>query len=162
MGNLDTTLPGRSLAGIMDAMDASNSLYVTPFLHIPLAELEFRFSRSSGPGGQHVNRSETRVELLFDVARSASLSELQRERLLEKLGHLIDQHGVLHLTASESRSQHQNREIVLTRLQKLLQAALRPKKHRRPTRPSRAARERRLENKRRRSQKKQTRRPADW
>jgi ribosome-associated protein len=139
-----------------------DALTITPRLRIPLSELQFRFSRSGGPGGQHVNRSETRVELLFDVANSPSLTDAQRERILERLGHIIDQDGVLHLTSSESRSQHQNREAVMVRFRNLLQSALRRRKVRRPTRPSQAGVERRLEEKRRRSAKKKSRQTPEW
>ena len=125
---------------------------------IPLQELVFRFSRSGGPGGQHANRSETRVELLFDVGRSPSLAESQRERILTRLSHLIDKDGILHLVSGSTRSQHQNREEVIARLKSLLMEALRPRKKRRPTRPSRSARQRRLESKRRQSAKKRDRR----
>jgi ribosome-associated protein len=143
-------------------MDGQNLLFITPTLSIPLSELTFRFSRSGGPGGQHVNRSETRVELIFDVAHSPSLSEAQREKILDRLSRLIDQEGVLRLTASETRSQHQNRERAQIRFQNLLQSALKPRKRRRPTRPTRASVERRLEDKRRRSARKRERRRKDW
>lgn len=143
-------------------MTDQDALTIAPGLHIPVTELQFRFSRSGGPGGQHVNRSETRVELLFDVANSPSLSDVQRERILARLDHVIDQEGVLHLTSSESRSQHQNREAVIARFRNLLQAALRRRKVRRPTRPSLAAVERRLEEKRRRSVKKKRRERSEW
>ena len=155
-------LPGRLQTGIILFMDGQNLLFITPTLSIPLSELTFRFSRSSGPGGQHVNRSETRVELVFDVAHSPSLDEAQREQLLNRLSHLVDQEGLLHLTASESRSQYQNRERVQVRFQKLLQAAFKPRKRRRPTRPTRSSVERRLEDKRRRSASKRERRRKDW
>jgi ribosome-associated protein len=137
-------------------------LTITPRLHIPLSELQFRFSRSGGPGGQHANRSETRVELLFDVANSPSLTDVQRERILQRLDHVIDQDGMLHLTSSETRSQHQNREAVMARFRVLLQSALRRRKVRRPTRPSQAAIERRLEEKRRRSARKRSRQRSEW
>jgi len=139
-------------------MAHEDSISITHRLKIPVDELAFRFSRSGGPGGQHANRSETRVELLFDIGRSPSLNETQRELLLDRLGHLTDKEGVLRLVSSESRSQHQNREAVTARFQALLQNALRPRKKRRPTRPSRAARERRLDGKRRQSAKKRARR----
>ncbi len=139
----------------------AESIAITRSLSIPLEELEFRFSRSGGPGGQHANRSETRVELLYDVARSPSLTEVQRELLSERLDRLIDQDGVLHLVSSESRSQHQNRQAVIARFVALLQEALRPRKKRRATRPSRGSRERRLEEKRRHSVKKRGRRPPE-
>lgn len=134
------------------------SVEISSSLSIPQDELEFRFSRSGGPGGQHVNRSETRVELRFNVAESPSLSEPQRELIMARLAHLIDQGGVLHIASSESRSQHRNRRLVLARLGSLLQGALRPKKKRRPTRPSKAAVEKRLEGKRKQSDKKRSRR----
>lgn len=137
----------------------AESIAITRSLSIPLEELEFRFSRSGGPGGQHANRSETRVELLYDVARSPSLTEVQRELLSERLDRLIDQNGVLHLVSSESRSQHRNRQAVIARFVALLQEALRPRKKRRATRPSRGSRERRLEEKRRHSVRKRGRRP---
>lgn len=134
-------------------------LVVTPNLQLPLAELRFRFARSGGPGGQHVNKAETSVELLFDVANSPSLTEDQRARILEKLKNAIDQTGTLHLVANESRSQHRNRQAAIARLQNLLRHAVRVPKRRRPTRPGLAARERRLQRKQRRSETKRLRRP---
>jgi len=131
-------------------------------LSIPLYELTFRFSRSGGPGGQHVNRSETRVELLFDVEHSPSLDQMQREKVLARLGHMIDKNGVLRLVSEESRSQHQNRESVIARFQNLMQGALRPRKKRQATRPSRAAKQKRMDEKRRQSQKKRGRSTTDW
>lgn len=127
-------------------------------LEIPLDELAFRFSRSGGPGGQHANRSETRVELIFDLAGSPSLTEAQRELLLDRLSRMVDREGLLHLASRRSRSQHQNRQAVIARFQALLQRALRQRKRRRPTRPSRAARDRRLEEKRQLAAKKRARR----
>lgn len=134
-------------------------LPITAQLAIPLAELDFRFSRSSGPGGQHVQRSDTRVELLFDVAHSPSLTDEQRARIRGRLAGYIDSNGVLHLFSSATRSQLENRADVTVRFQRLLAAALRPRKHRVPTRPSAAARERRLREKRARSQAKRLRGP---
>jgi len=142
-------LPWESVA----AMSDEKAIPIYPGLSISLSELTFRFSRSGGPGGQHANRSETRVELLFDVGGSSRLNDVQRERLLAGLGHVIDQNG-----SSQSRSQYQNREAVVARFRALLQQALRPPKKRLLTRPSRAARERRLEDKRRRSSRKRYRR----
>ncbi len=133
-------------------------LTITDYLAIPLAELDFRFSRSSGPGGQHVQRSDTRVELLFDVANSPSLTEEQRARILARLGGYIDNDGVLHLFSSATRSQLENREDVVARLRALLAAALRVQRRRVATRPSRAAKRARLEDKRARSGVKQARR----
>jgi ribosome-associated protein len=140
----------------------SESIIVNGELTIPLSEFAFRFSRSGGPGGQHANRSETRVELLFDVGRSPSLTDVQREKILTRLGHLIDKEGVLHLTSDSTRSQTRNRGEVVARLQALLREALRPRKKRRPTRPSRAAKARRLEEKRRQSKKKRERQRPGW
>ncbi|HVM27858.1 MAG TPA: alternative ribosome rescue aminoacyl-tRNA hydrolase ArfB [Mycobacteriales bacterium] len=133
-------------------------LQVTPRLTVPETELSWRFSRSSGPGGQSVNTSDSRAELSFDVARSPSLPEPLRERALERLaGRLVD--GVLTVAASEHRSQLQNREEAERRLAQLLREAVAaPPKPRRPTRPTRGSKERRLEGKRQRSQLKATRR----
>jgi len=135
-----------------------NRIVINQHLSIPLSELTFRFATSSGPGGQHANRSATKVILLFDVARSPSLSEAQRERLLRKLASRLDREGVLHLEVQESRSQRQNRETAVSRFQALLASALiRPKK-RRKTRPGRAAIEKRLAEKKLRGRRKQERR----
>ena len=133
-------------------------LYVTDTVTIPMAELQFHFSRSGGPGGQHVNRTATQVELTFDVQRSASLDESQRARILSKLKSAIDSRGVLHLTCQTTRSQSRNRAEVTERFQRLLQQALHVPKPRRPTRPGRAAVERRLQEKHRIGTLKQTRR----
>ncbi|HZZ97201.1 MAG TPA: alternative ribosome rescue aminoacyl-tRNA hydrolase ArfB [Jatrophihabitantaceae bacterium] len=127
-------------------------------LVVPSAELIERFSRSSGPGGQSVNTTDSRVELRWDVAHSTALSDAQRTRLLDRLsGRLVD--GVLSIAASEHRSQLQNRQAARARLAALLRDALEPPSPaRRPTRPSRAAQQRRVDAKRRRSQVKVTRR----
>ena len=139
-----------------------DSLPIQEGLEIPLAELTFRFSRSGGPGGQHVNRSETRVELLFDVARSPSLSEAQREQLLRNLAPYLDRRGVLHLVSGASRSQHENRQEVVRRFVRLLQQGLRQRRRRIPTRPHPASVARRLEAKRRRSLLKRERTRREW
>jgi ribosome-associated protein len=125
---------------------------------IPASELTWRFSRSSGPGGQSVNTTDSRVELLFDVQRSPSLPDAWRGRALERLGHrLVD--GVLTVSAQQERSQHLNRLIAERRLTELLrEATAPPARPRRPTKPSRASIERRLNAKRRRSQTKRDRR----
>jgi ribosome-associated protein len=135
-------------------------LRITNTLTIPLSELRFRFARSSGPGGQHVNRSATRVELLFDVTGSPSLTEAQRERALKALAPYIDSDGVLHLISQTFRSQFRNREEAVERFQTLMRRAVKVPKRRRPTRPSRAAQERRLASKRRRSEIKRQRGPV--
>ena len=127
-------------------------------LHLPQSEVRYRTTRSSGPGGQHVNKAETQVELLFDVAHSPSLNEAQRQRILGRLKNLIDQDGVLHLAAQSECSQLRNREIVTARFREILTAALRVPKKRRPTKPTAASKARRIEKKKRRGQIKQLRR----
>jgi len=128
-------------------------------IDLPESELWWRFSRSSGPGGQSVNTTDSRVELGFDVAGSPSLPEHLRTRAMSRLRHrLVD--GVLTIAASEYRSQHRNREAARTRLVDVLTEALAPPApKRRPTKPTRGARERRLAGKKRRGQTKAMRRP---
>lgn len=128
---------------------------------IAAAELRERFSRSSGPGGQGVNTTDSRVELSFDVARSPSIPPSLRERAVERLaGRLVD--GVLTVAASEYRAQLANRQAARVRLTALLRQALAPPpKKRRATKPSRGAQERRLQEKRRRGAIKRTRGRAD-
>jgi len=135
-------------------------LRINDQLSIPLAELRFRFTPSSGPGGQHANRSATRVELFFDVANSPSLSDAQRERVLAEIKTYIDGEGVLRMVSQVSRSQVQNRQEVTARFQELLIQALKPRMRRRATRVPRAERERRRVEKRRQSEKKQRRKPV--
>jgi ribosome-associated protein len=120
---------------------------------IPLEEIQFRASRSSGPGGQHANVTASRIEAVFEVEDSEALSGEQRSLLLRKLGPRVT------AVAQDARSQARNRELALERLRDKLAEGLRRPKPRRATRPSRAARERRLEQKRRRSQRKATRKP---
>jgi ribosome-associated protein len=136
-------------------------LQVTPSLVVPESELSWRFSRSSGPGGQSVNTSDSRAELSFDVAGSPSIPEPLRARALQRLsGRLVD--GVLTVTASEHRSQLQNREEAERRLAQLLREAVAaPPKPRRPTRPTKGSKERRLNVKRQRSELKRSRRRRD-
>jgi len=133
-------------------------LRITETVAIALAELHFQFSRSSGPGGQHVNRTASQVELTFDVLGSPSLDERQRARVLSKLKSYIDTRGLLHLTAQTTRSQHRNRAEVVERFTSLLQRALHVPKRRIPTRPSPQAEARRLAAKQRTSAVKQRRR----
>ncbi len=136
----------------------SEGIPISSNLTVPYAELSFRYSRSGGPGGQHVNRTETRVELLFDVAHSPSLSDGQRGRLLERLAGRLDREGVLHIVSSATRSQLENRADAVARFQALLGSALRPSKRRLATQPTAASRERRLESKKRRGELKAQRR----
>lgn len=138
-------------------MDKRKLLQITGGVAIPLAELHFRFSRSGGPGGQNVNRVETRVELLFDLLNSAGLTGREKAQILDRLKGYVDKEGILHLFAQSARSQLQNREEAIARFRKLLAFALRPRKARRPTRPGPAARERRLRAKRGRSERKRQR-----
>lgn len=137
----------------------SGDLQVTRSLRLPASELTWRFSRSSGPGGQGVNTTDSRVELTVDVARSRALSDDQRHRLLQRLaGRLVD--GRLTVTASEHRSQLRNRDAAAGRLAQLLREGLAPDpRRRRATRPTLGSRQRRLESKTRRSQTKRLRRP---
>ena len=131
-------------------------------LAIPLAELRFQFSRSGGPGGQNVNRRETRVELLFDLRQSPSLSDGQRARLLERLARYVDTDGVLRIVVTTERSQLRNRQEALQRFVQLLQEGLRVSRRRLPTRPTAQAMARRLERKRQRSAIKSERRRPDF
>ena len=126
-------------------------LRVSPTCVVRMDELEWRFSASGGPGGQHVNTSNTRVEVRFDVAGSLSLGPRQRARLLERLGPEV------RVVASDERSQLRNRELALERLRSRLAEALRIEAPRRPTKPSKAAKQRRLEDKRHRSETKRRR-----
>ena len=128
---------------------------------IPEQELSWRFSRSSGPGGQSVNTTDSRVELSYDLAGSDALGPVLKERALQALaGRLVD--GVITVTASEHRSQLRNRQTAASRLSALLtEATAPPRATRRPTRPSRAARERRLAAKQRRSEVKRLRRSTE-
>lgn len=140
---------------------SDDALRVTPRLSIPEAELFERFSRSSGAGGQHVNTSDTRVELSFDVLRSPSLPETLRTRALERLAsRLVD--GVLTITASDRRSQRQNRDLARERLAETLRMAVAPPpRPRRATKPSRGAVQARIDDKKRRGQVKRLRRDVD-
>jgi ribosome-associated protein len=140
-------------------MPETASLEVAFDLRLPLAELEFRASRSGGPGGQHVNTSSTRVELWWDVANSPTLSEEQRRRLLDRLATRLDGNGRLRVVAGGTRSQLRNREEATERLRQMVAAALMVPKARKRTRPSRAAKAGRLEDKRRRAAVKRDRKP---
>ncbi|MDH5284007.1 MAG: alternative ribosome rescue aminoacyl-tRNA hydrolase ArfB [Gemmatimonadota bacterium] len=135
-------------------------LPITPALSLPWTELEFRATRSGGPGGQHVNTSSTRVELWWNPGRSSSLSEEQRHRIRAKLAHRLSEDGWLRVVASATRSQHRNRELAIERFQSLMARALELPKARKATKPTAGSRARRLEQKRRRGLLKRTRRLA--
>lgn len=132
-------------------------IVINTYLSIPLTELTFRFTKSGGPGGQHVNKTETKVIVTFDVAQSPCLSDYVRTRLLERLAHRLDKNGVLQLSSQGSRSQKKNKEEVIARLRTLLSGALTVQKKRRPTKPSRRAKERRLDAKKKQGQRKKDR-----
>lgn len=155
---LPTSLQRRSMhpcnTGCMD-------LEVSPALTIPASELSWRFSRSSGPGGQHVNTSDSRVELSWNVADSAAVSDEQRTMLVTRLGRRLIA-GVITVTASERRSQLRNREIALVKLAEIVTEGLAPEAaHRRPTKPTRGSKRRHLVTKQQRSAtKRQRQRPA--
>jgi ribosome-associated protein len=134
---------------------SANRIPVTRSVSIGRSEIRFRTSRSSGPGGQHAQKTETRVEALFDVEASPSLTERQKERVIGRAG------PVLRAIAEDERSQSRNRELALERLIAALREALRVQRARRPTRPSRRAVEERLTAKRHRSKVKRLRRPAE-
>jgi ribosome-associated protein len=128
---------------------------------VPEAELDVRASRSSGPGGQGVNTTDSKVELRWNVRESAALTDAQRTRVLDRLASRITADGVLILQASEQRSQHQNRAAALARFRALVGEALEPPKTRRPTRRTRASKERRLRAKKQRSETKALRKRPD-
>jgi ribosome-associated protein len=136
----------------MTVMDGE-SIRVTRSVSIPLAEIELRFSRSSGPGGQHAQKSETRVEALFDVEASTALTATQKARITRKAG------PILRAIAQDERSQARNRELAVERVADQLRDGLKVERKRVPTKPTAQSKERRLEAKRRRSEVKRLRRP---
>ena len=140
---------------------SDSDVVVTPELTIPRAELQFRASRAGGPGGQHVNTSSTRIELLWDLTHSAVVSDEIRARLLTKLAARLDAAGMVRVVASNFRSQSQNRDAAAERLAVLVRQALVVPRKRRPTRPTAASREQRLAEKRKRAERKRDRRRAD-
>ena len=136
----------------MAAMEP-DSIRVTRSVVLPLTEVELRFSRSSGPGGQHANTAETRVEAILDVETSSALTDAQKRRVLAKAG------PTLRAIAQDERSQWRNRELAVERLVEQLRQALKVERKRVATKPTKASRERRLESKQRRSATKKLRRP---
>jgi ribosome-associated protein len=137
---------------VNDSIDGDD-IRVTRSVSIARDEIELRFSRSSGPGGQHAQKSETRVEAVFDIERSESLTPAQKQRVLAKAG------PVIRAVAQDERSQWRNRELAVERVVELLREALKVERRRRPTAPPPEARERRLEQKRRRAETKRLRKP---
>jgi ribosome-associated protein len=134
---------------------ADESIRVTRTVSIPRSEVELRFSRSSGPGGQHAQKSDTRVEAAFDVEASSALSDAQKRRVVSRVG------PVVRAVAQDERSQWRNRELALERVADTLREALRVQRPRRATKPSKAAVERRLDQKRRRGDTKRLRKPPE-
>jgi ribosome-associated protein len=131
------------------------SIPVTRSVRIPLSEIELRTSRSSGPGGQHAQKTESRVEAVFDVEASAALTEAQKRRVIARAG------AVLRAVAQDDRSQARNRALATERLVAQLREALRVRRRRVPTQPTEASRARRLDEKRRRGERKRLRRPPE-
>lgn len=144
------TSPGWAVA-LASGMTDEGPIPINARLAIPRQELEFRATRSGGPGGQHVNTSSTRIELVWNVAESPTLYEDDRVRLLEKLAPRLDGDGRLRIVAQSERSQLRNREAALERFREVIAKALVVPKRRKATKPTKASREKRLESKRQRS-----------
>ena len=133
-----------------------------PFIRtgpVPESEIRIEFARSGGPGGQNVNKTLTKAQLRWDVDASAAFSRREKARIKRKLGNRLTKEGEIVLSSESERSQNQNKETVIERLQSLIRDALRPEKKRIPTKPTRASKERRLKAKRQTSRKKQLRKP---
>ncbi|MDQ6771135.1 MAG: aminoacyl-tRNA hydrolase [Gemmatimonadota bacterium] len=141
---------------------AENLLPINDAVSIPRSELDVRVSRSSGAGGQHVNKTSSRVEIFWNVRHSRALDDAQRSRLLERLASRLTTDGSIRVVASDLRSQSRNRDLAEERLADLVRHALVIPKRRRPTRPTRASKEARLEDKKRRSHKKRERRDKSF
>jgi len=135
----------------------ASSLHINAQIEIPCSELQFRTSRSGGPGGQNVNKLETRVELLFDVRTSPSLTEQQRHLLVERLGSRVDSDGILHISSQRSRSQWENKQATIKKLVSLLRSAFAIRKKRVKTAPTKGSKEIRLQRKKRHARKKKLR-----
>jgi ribosome-associated protein len=146
---------------VTDPLVDGDALVVTPQVSIPRAELEVRASRAGGPGGQHVNTSSTRIELRWNARTSRALDDARRDHVLSRLASRLDTEGNVRVVASEFRSQRQNREAAEERLVSLVKQALHVPKKRKATKPSRAAKAKRLDEKRKHSEKKRFRRGGD-
>lgn len=138
-------------------MTPGNDLQINRNTSIPEGELDFEFTTSSGPGGQHANKASTRVRLAWDVAHSDSITDRQRQLIMKRLSSRINKHGILQLWCQATRSQSGNREEVKRRFVELVRSALKRQKKRKRTRPTAGSKRRRLEQKRKHSQKKQRR-----
>jgi ribosome-associated protein len=138
-------------------MNDDSIIFINQQLQIPMAELQFRFSGSSGPGGQHVNKTASKATLMFDVLHSASLTDEQRNLLLAKLQHRLNKEGVLLIQAQDSRSQFRNRDTAVKRFKSILSQTLKKPKKRKKTKPSRTAVEKRLTQKKQRGTRKNER-----
>ena len=156
-GSVFCAPPRRALT--YPAMGDDHSIEISAALRIPRSELTYHATRAGGPGGQHVNKTATRIELWWHPATSPSLSDAERARLLERLANRLDGDGWLRIVAAEARSQLRNREAATERFRALLAAALRVPRARRKTAPTRAAKAARLAEKRRRADTKARRRP---
>lgn len=141
-------------------MSVDGPVVVNSTISIPRHELQLRATRAGGPGGQHVNTSSTRIEVVWNVAESRALNDEQRARLVEKLGSRVDGQGNIRVVASAYRSQARNRDDALDRLAELVRRSLAVPKARKKTRPSKASKEKRLLAKKQRSEKKSLRRDA--
>lgn len=141
----------------MDDTTKQNQLRINENVSIPLAELQFQFAQSGGPGGQHVNKATTKVFLQFDLLNTECLTEQVRGKLLVRLENRLDKSGVLQIASTKTRSQRKNREDAIERFQQVLAEALKEQKKRRATRPSRRAKQRRLDAKKKAGSQKQNR-----
>jgi ribosome-associated protein len=144
------------------ALAPERLLAVNDSLSIPRSELDVRVSRSSGAGGQHVNKTSSRVEIFWNIPSSRALSDEQRARLLDKLSSKLTSDGSIRVVASDMRSQSRNRDLAEERLSELVRRALMVPRKRKPTKPTRAAKEARLESKKRHSNKKRTRKDKSF
>ena len=142
-------------------MASFEDIDIQPGLQIPAGELHIEFSRSTGPGGQHVNKVETRVTIRFDIDASAVLDDRQRSLLKERLRSRINKDGILRISCEESRSQAANRDLVRVRFAEVVSQALKPRKKRVPTKATRASKRRRMDEKRKRGDIKRGR-GSDW